>query len=69
MAVNVLDRAPRESVVFDPANRQHRKWANQAFVSRSWGQCPVKFKVIGVIDMETSVRRDLLEYYLMKEFG
>lgn len=69
MAMNVLDRASRDSVVFDPANEQHRRWVNQGLASKSWGQCPVKFKVQGLIDMETAIKRDLLDYYLTKEFG
>lgn len=67
--MNVLDRAPRERVSFDPTNRQHREWAHQALQTNSWGQCPVKFKTIGMTDMETAVKRDLLKFYLMKEFS
>lgn len=60
----------RPFVVFDPANREHRKWFAEFNSSSRWGNCPVRFVVEDTQgDLITMIQRQLIQYYVTKEFG
>lgn len=60
----------RPFVVFDPANRDHRKWFAEFNRSTKWGSCPVRFVCPDdhgdVIQM---IQRSLIRYYVQREFA
>jgi len=60
----------RPWVVFDPYNRQHRRWYNDSQKLKTWGQCPVRFVVSDDSgDLLAMIQRQLIQYYIVKEFG
>ena len=60
----------RPYVVFDPANKNHRRWFADFNGSNSWGRCPVRFVVNEDHgDLITMIQRELIAYYVTKEFG
>ena len=60
----------RPFVVFDPANRDHRKWFAEFNTSARWGKCPVRFVVEDDNgDLVTMIQRRLIQYYVNKEFA
>lgn len=67
--MSILDRAKRETVDFDPSAKQHREWVHIAMRYNTWGIIPVRFRTQGITDMETYVRKQLLDYYIAKEFN
>jgi hypothetical protein len=59
----------RPFVVFDPANKEHRKWFAEFNRSAKWGSCPVRFVVPEDHgDLVTMIQRQLVHYYVGKEF-
>jgi hypothetical protein len=55
--------------VFDPANREHRRWYNQFVTHQSWGRCPYRFIVPEDHgDLITMCQRSLVKYYVQREF-
>ena len=59
----------RPWVVFNPVNRDHRKWFAEFQRSGTWGRCPVRFVVNDDHgDLLTMIQRDLIEHYVGKEF-
>jgi len=59
----------RPWVVFNPVNRNHRKWFAEFQKSGTWGRCPVRFVVNDDHgDLLTMIQRDLIEHYVGKEF-
>ena len=67
--MSILDTVKREVVDFNPTDQQHRQWAHTALTTNSWGRCPVRFRTRNMTDMENTVKRELLEFYLTNEFG
>ena len=60
----------RPYVVFDPRNKDHRKWFADFNKNRSWKSCPVRFVVNeDVGDLITMIQRELIQFYVDKEFG
>jgi hypothetical protein len=60
----------RPYVVFDPSDKNHRRWFAEFQANRAWGQCPVRFIVADDQgDLVTMIQRKLIEFYTMKEFG
>lgn len=60
----------RPWVVFDPTNKDHRRWFADFNESRSWGRCPVRFVVNDDHgDLLTMIQRELIAHYVTKEFG
>lgn len=60
----------RPWTVFDPKNKQHRKWFAEFQAKRTWGNCPVRFVVAEDHgDLITMIQRSLIDYYTKKEFG
>jgi hypothetical protein len=59
----------RPYVVFDPTNKDHRKWFSYFNELRSWGHCPVRFIIEDDHgDLITMIQRKLIQYYVDKEF-
>lgn len=59
----------RPFVVFDPDNKDHRRWYNQFIDLGTWGRCPVRFVVPDDHgDLVTMIQRSLIKFYVDKEF-
>lgn len=59
----------RPQVVFDPTNKDHRKWAADFIKNRSWRGCPVRFMVDdNSYDISNVMQRQLVQYYTDNEF-
>ena len=59
----------RPFVVFDPSNREHRRWFAEFNRSAKWGNCPVRFVVEDDNgDLVTMIQRRLIQYYVGREF-
>ena len=60
----------RPFVVFDAADKSHRRWFADFNRRRAWGNCPVRFVVEDDAgDLVTMIQRKLIKYYVEKEFG
>jgi hypothetical protein len=60
----------RPFVVFEPANKDHRKWFAEFNRSSKWGDCPVRFVVEDDNgDLVTMIQRRLIQYYVSREFS
>lgn len=60
----------RPWVVFDPKNKDHRRWYADFNKNLSWAKCPVRFVVDDDAgDLITMIQRRLIEYYTSREFG
>jgi hypothetical protein len=60
----------RQFVVFDPSNKDHRRWFAEFNRYASWKSCPVRFVVDDDNgDLVTMIQRRLIQYYVDKEFG
>ena len=59
----------RPWIVFDAANKDHRKWFAEFNKTRSWGTCPVRFVINEDHgDIITMIQRSLILYYVNREF-
>jgi len=59
----------RPWVVFDAANKQHRRWFAEFQKNRTWGNCPVRFVVDEAEgELITMMQRQLIDHYVGKEF-
>jgi len=64
-----LELFGRPYVIFDPANKDHRRYYHQFVLTASWGECPVRFVVPEDHgDLVTMIQRSLITYYVTKEF-
>jgi hypothetical protein len=60
----------RPWVVFDPSNKDHRRWFANFNKHLSWRDCPVRFVVNEEAgDLITQIQRELIQFYVDKEFG
>jgi hypothetical protein len=60
----------RPYVIFDPANKDHRRWFAKFNKHLSWGGCPVRFVIDDDHgDLVTMIQRKLIQYYVDKEFA
>ena len=60
----------RPWVVFDPSNKDHRRWFANFNTTGAWGACPVRFVVNDDHgDLITQIQRELIHFYVNKEFG
>lgn len=60
----------RPFVVFDPDNKEHRRYYYEYVETSSWGNCPVRFVVPDDHgDLITMIQRSLIAYYVSKEFN
>ena len=64
-----LDLFGRPWTVFDPENKEHRRFYHQFVRTASWGDCPVRFVVPEDHgDLVTMIQRSLIKFYTEKEF-
>ena len=67
--MSVLHFKARPWTVFDPNNKDHRKWYADFVKSGTWGRCPYRFIVPEDHgDLITMCQRSLIKYYVEKEF-
>lgn len=67
--MNTLTTNSRPQVVFDPTNKDHRKWAADFIRTNSWRGCPVRFLVSdNSLAIPNVMQRQLVQYYTNKEF-
>jgi hypothetical protein len=60
----------RPYVVFDPSDRNHRRWFAEFNRNLSWKSCPVRFVIDDDNgDLVTMIQRKLIQFYVDKEFG
>jgi hypothetical protein len=60
----------RPWVVFNAKDREHRQWFAEFNKSGAWGRCPVRFVVNDDHgDLITQIQRELIQFYVDKEFG
>ena len=60
----------RPWVVFDAANKEHRRWFADFNKTGAWGRCPVRFVVNDDHgDLITQIQRELIAHYVSKEFA
>jgi hypothetical protein len=60
----------RQYVVFDPANKDHRRWFANFNKHLSWKDCPVRFVIDNDHgDLVTMIQRQLIQYYVDREFS
>ena len=65
-----LQLISRPWVVFDPANKEHRRWFAEFNRTNAWGSCPVRFVIDDDHgDLITMIQRKLIQFYVDKEFG
>jgi hypothetical protein len=59
----------RPWVVFNAANKDHRRWFAEFNINRTWAHCPVRFVVDEDHgDLVTMIQRRLIQYYVDREF-
>lgn len=67
--MSVLHFKARPWTVFDPANKDHRRWYADFVNNGTWGRCPYRFIVPEDHgDLITMCQRALIKYYVEKEF-
>ena len=60
----------RPWVVFDPSNKDHRRWFADFNKNLTWARCPVRFVVNEDHgDLITQIQRSLIQFYVDREFG
>lgn len=60
----------RPWVVFDPHDKDHRRWFADFNKNLSWKNCPVRFVINEDHgDLITQIQRSLIQFYVDKEFG
>lgn len=59
----------RPWAVFDPTDKQHRKFYFDFVKTGTWGHCPVRFVVADDQgDLITMIQRSLIKHYVEREF-
>jgi hypothetical protein len=65
-----LELFGRPYVVFDPNNKNHRRYYYDFVETSSWGACPVRFVVPEDHgNLVAMIQRSLVAYYVSKEFN
>ena len=67
-----LEYYQRPLVAFDAANSEHRQYFYDFLTRSAWGRCPVRFicpDEHGPEGLPGIASRQLLRYYMMKEFN
>jgi hypothetical protein len=65
-----LELHGRPWIVFNPGNRQHRKFYYEFVKSGTWARCPVRFVVADDQgDLVTMIQRTLIKHYVQREFS
>lgn len=69
MTLSKLQLSARPWVVFDPTNKNHRRYYSEFVKHHTWGRCPVRFIVDDDAgDVITMIQRKLVDYYVAQEF-
>ena len=64
-----LELFGRPWTIFDPNNKDHRRYYHQFVQTASWSGCPVRFVVPEDHgDLVTMIQRSLIAYYVNREF-
>ena len=67
--MSILELHGRPYVVFEPENKDHRRYYYEFVKTSSWGHCPVRFVVPEDHgDLITMIQRALVKFYSEKEF-
>lgn len=67
--MSILQLHSRPWTVFDPANKDHRRWYNEFVQHSTWGRCPYKFIIPDDSgDLITMCQRALVKHYVETEF-
>jgi len=67
--MSILEFNSRPWTVFDPGNREHRRFYAEFTRHGSWGRCPYRFVIPeDHNNLITMIQRKLVEYYVQKEF-
>ena len=67
--MSILEFNSRPWAVFDPCNKEHRRFYAEFTQHGSWGRCPYRFVVPeDHNNLITMIQRKLVEYYVQKEF-
>lgn len=67
--MSILQFHSRPWTVFDPANRDHRRWYHEFVAHGTWGRCPYRFVIPDDHgNLITMIQRKLVEYYVQREF-
>lgn len=68
--MSLIDRTARPSIVFDPANKNHRKMFHEFVKTGRWDSCPVQFYLNeGQVSIVHQIQQQLSQHYLNKEFA
>ena len=68
--MSILELHGRPYVVFEPENKDHRRYYYEFVKTSSWGHCPVRFVVPEDHgDLITMIQRSLVKFYSEKEFN
>lgn len=68
--MSTLTKHLRPAVSFDPANADHRSYYRTFLKTSSWKDCPVIFlDAPSGGNLMAAIQRQLVEYYLDKEFA
>jgi hypothetical protein len=64
-----LELYGRSYVVFDAKNKDHRRWFADFNKNQTWSNCPVRFVIDNDHgDLVTMIQRNLIQYYVDREF-
>jgi hypothetical protein len=67
--MSILEYKSRPWTVFDPTNKDHRRWYHEFVKHGTWGRCPYRFVVADDHgNLITMIQRKLVEYYVEREF-
>ena len=67
--MSVLELSGRPYVVFDPDNKDHRRFYFDFVETGMWGRCPYRFVVPDDHgNLITMIQRSLVNYYVETEF-
>lgn len=67
--MSILHYKSRPWTMFDPSNKEHRRWYSEFVEHGTWGRCPYRFIVSDEQgDLITMIQRNLVKYYVEREF-
>ena len=67
--MSILHLNHRPWTIFNPGNKDHRRWYNEFVKTGGWGSCPYRFVISDDADnLITMIQRKLVDYYVKQEF-
>ena len=67
--MSLLNLSGRPFTVFDPSNKEHRKYYHDYVKHNTWSRCPYRFIVPDTHgDLITMIQRSLVRFYSEHEF-